>query len=216
MIFLDDHRRAMNTRTKHFKKYYKILENHDWYCGKCDKDIEGINDELIYLGEYDVVGHVHDYEKGSIFPVYQRVSKGIIKVHPCMFMDDIPQLQKLIKNINISSDAQIDKIKDRDGNQCQLCGFDDRRGLVVHHIIPRRSPFVIKSTIRNPINCITICANCHRIAHYIMEHGDNEMIKRMNQFMMVLNGWRGRYVESGLMHFESMKKIREYNKMKKI
>lgn len=190
MIFITDRRMTLKRNNQHFRKHYKPLENKKWYCGKCDTLIDGENDDLIYLGEYDVVAHLHDHVKGELTPVYQYIGEGKVKGHPCLWMEDIPQIQKLIKNTLINSHKQISKIKARDNFQCQVCGFDDEMALEVHHIVPRTSPFVSENFIKSPLNCITLCANCHRIAQKTLMNGTinerGDSVKRLGE----INGWR--------------------------
>lgn len=208
MIFLNDRRIGFKQNSKHFKKHYKPLENKTWYCGHCDNQIKGSNDDLIYLGEYDVVAHLHDKTKGEFTPVYEALSGGLIKSHCVIWIEDIPQIQKLIKNTFMKSDNQTSQIKARDGFKCQLCGFDEDMALEVHHIVPKSSPFVPESFIRNPINCITLCANCHRITQSILRDGfDHEREKSVKE-MGEINGWNMKWFDE--MFYESHEVFKEY------
>jgi len=190
MIFINDRRMTMKRRSKHFKKHYKPLESKKWYCGECDSLIDGDDNDLIYLGELDVVTHLHDYVKGKLTPVYEWLGNGKVKHHCCLWIEDIPQIQKLIENTLIKSDASTKEIKGRDGYVCQLCGFDEEMALEVHHIVPRSSPFVPKNFIKSPLNCITLCANCHRIAQKTLMYGSDAERRDSVKQLGELNGWR--------------------------
>lgn len=63
------------------------------------------------------------------------------------------------------------KVKERDNHKCQKCGMTEEehrkkfgRGLVVHHIIPRRL-FTDKDKADSPFNLITLCDKCHLEIH---------------------------------------------------
>ena len=104
-------------------------------------------------------------------------------------------------------------IKERDNNCCQLCGETNVRTLNVHHIVPRKSPFVTNSFINSPINQITLCANCHRIEHYVLEHGDKLEREAHVKRMFDINGLNYRKDKLGEYLYESMDVIKEYNKI---
>jgi len=198
LIFLDGMRMPIKRHTAHFKEHFAVLENEDWYCGICDKTIPGNDNNLIYFGEQDLVNHNHNPPITSInFKI--SIKEG---VRCCGFIGGMPkQIDKLIKNTYIKTDSNTNEIKLRDGYKCQICGFDDSRALEVHHIVPRSSPFIVKSFIRSPLNCITLCANCHRIAQSILRDGyDKEREESVKQ-MGKLNGWNMKWFDS--MYYES-------------
>jgi 5-methylcytosine-specific restriction endonuclease McrA len=50
----------------------------------------------------------------------------------------------------------------RDGFRCVACGFSIRSTLAVHHIIPKSL-----GGRDHEANLKTLCANCHRIVHWL-------------------------------------------------
>jgi len=56
----------------------------------------------------------------------------------------------------------VPKALRRDGKRCQACGTSARPVLAVHHIIP--VTLGGRDVLRN---LITLCANCHRIVHWL-------------------------------------------------
>lgn len=183
MYFLDYER-------KKIKDYHSAQEliKKVWYCPQCDKNIPGESDELIYLAEYDFVFHIENQPQCEINQVFEVISKNKIRRYGMVPFPKIEKLEKLIKNSTINGDTNRDLILRRDGYKCQLCGWTDERVLMVHHIIPRSSPFKDKEYIRDPINLITLCANCHRAAHHIMKYGSDADRSEMNSYLIRLNG----------------------------
>lgn len=57
------------------------------------------------------------------------------------------------------TNAERKKIYRRDGFRCALCGND--RYLQIHHIVPRSQG----GPGNNPANLITLCSDCHALAH---------------------------------------------------
>ena len=51
-------------------------------------------------------------------------------------------------------------------SECELCGNEDPRVLCVHHKTP-----IAKGGTNNEGNLQTLCANCHKIAHFEMGGG---------------------------------------------
>ena len=123
-------------------------------------------------------------------------------------MNKIIKLKKLLKNKEITKTNAPQKIKERDGNCCQLCGQTDLRTLNVHHIVPRKSPFILKSFIHSPINQITLCANCHKIEHYVLTHGDTTERKEHVKRLLCINGfnWDDNLDDSYYAPIEDIKK----------
>jgi hypothetical protein len=212
MLFLDDTRIKFNRKTDYFKTYFKPLENTKWYCGYCDKIIHGEYDDLVYLGECDAVFHIHNIETGEMCPANKMINSRECNVNPCIKAPNIPKLSKLLKNIKIKSDGQISQIKARDNFKCQLCGFDDDRALEVHHIIPKISPFVSELFKRDPINCITLCANCHRIVQKTLNHGSDVERRDIVLKLGEINGWLLKWVNP--VWYENLEKMRYYSKIK--
>lgn len=210
MIFLDDMRMPIKRHTKYFKKHLQPLEDKEWCCPTCDQIIPGSDNDLIYFGEQDFVGHKHDTDDFPLtFPPFNLPQKCGV----CAFVGEMPkQIEKLIQNTYIKTGSNVDQIKARDNFQCQICGFDDRRALEVHHIVPRSSPFVIKSFIRSPLNCITLCANCHRINQYILRYGEDWEREQSVKEMGDLNGWNMKWFDS--MFYESHQIFKEYKDIK--
>jgi len=61
-------------------------------------------------------------------------------------------------------DSIRDKVRDRDGYACQICGVDEKdlhRGLDVHHIIPKRKFDNVEESNRLN-NLISLCNSCHK------------------------------------------------------
>lgn len=170
--------------------------------------------KLIYLGEYDLVYSIADLEKGVLYIAPKRTGKD--RVHwitgPLLNRIEIPMLKKLLKNKGITKTNASKLIKERDNNCCQLCGETDVRTLNVHHIVPRKSPFIFKSFIDSPINQITLCANCHRIEHYVLENGDENERKEHVKKMFMINGYNWKDTLADV-YYASMEDIRRYNKI---
>jgi hypothetical protein len=59
---------------------------------------------------------------------------------------------------------------------------------------------------------ITLCANCHRIEHHVLEHGSKSERKAHVEKMFDINGlhYRGKIGEH---LYESIEVIKEYNKI---
>lgn len=55
-----------------------------------------------------------------------------------------------------------DRVKRRDDDTCQGCGCTERRVLHAHHIVPKSEA---PDDALNIENGITLCANCHALAH---------------------------------------------------
>lgn len=148
------------------------------------------SDNLIYLQEVDIVYSIYDLEKGLLLKAPIRLTGDVIRnVGPVCWELYIPQLKKLLKNRFITKSNAGKQIKERDCFTCQLCGEQDKRVLNTHHIVPRSSPFTSKSFIDSPVNQITLCANCHTIEHYILEHGSRAEIRSHVKRMFEVNGY---------------------------
>ena len=67
----------------------------------------------------------------------------------------------------------IDAYKEK--NKCQNCGIDDYRVLDFHHLRDKEfnisefyhNHFGLNRLIKEIEKCIVICANCHRIEHFM-------------------------------------------------
>lgn len=172
------------------------------------------SEKLVYLGEHDLVYSIADLDKGILFIAPKRMGKDTVRwiTGPLLNIIEIPQLKKLLKNNGVNKTNASKKIKERDENRCQLCGETDVRVLNVHHIVPRKSPFVTEEFIHSPINQITLCANCHKIEHHVLEHGSKSEREAHVKKMFDINGLH--YMNKIGEHFyESMGVIKNYNKM---
>ncbi len=170
------------------------------------------SDNLIYLREMDLVYSIYDLKKGLLLRAPWKIGKNYIQnwVTPCIEII-IPQLTKLLKNKEITKSNASKKIKERDNNRCQLCGESDIRTLNVHHIVPRISPFADKKFIDSPINQITLCANCHRIEHFVLENGSKAERREHVKRMFEINGYG--FNSIGDIHetmYESMDVLKRY------
>ena len=185
----------------------------DWKTG--EYHFEGYDSpKLIYLGEHDLVYSIADLKKGILVIAPKRNGEDTCSwiTGPLLNVIEIPMLERLLKNKRITKTNAPLKVKERDGNCCQLCGETDIRTLNVHHIVPRKSPFVIDSFIHSPLNQITLCANCHRIEHHVLEHGSEAEREEHVRRMFDINGlnYGGKLGE----HFyESMDVIKRYNQI---
>lgn len=203
MIFLDDMRISIKRDKDYFHKYYEWMEREKWYCPICKDYINGDNNSLIYLGEQDHVNHIHNKF------IYKQDLEYDHKSRVCGFVGDIPQIYKLIDNTSIKTDGQTKKIVARDGFKCQVCGYDDKRALEVHHIVPRSSPFVADYFKRDPINCITLCANCHRIHQKILRDGGSGERQEAVRLLGDLNGWNMKWFDINF--YESHKIFKKFS-----
>lgn len=169
-----------------------------------------VSERLIYFKEWDLIYSVVDLEKGVLS--YAPKKNGKCYVTPELYKIEIPSLKKLLKNKEITKSNAPDLIKERDGYVCQLCGETDVRTLNVHHIVPRKSPFVVNDFIDSPLNQITLCSNCHRIEHHVLKYGSIEERKEHVKRLFMINGfnWK-RGVSSGF--YASMDEIRQWNKI---
>ena len=191
---------------------YLIIE--DWENGEYHFEKHD-SEKLIYLGEHDLVYSIADLNKGVLFIAPKRMGEDTVRwiTGPLLNIIQIPQLKKLLKNKGITKTNASKQIKERDNHCCQLCGETDERGLNVHHIVPRKSPFVTESFIHSPINQITLCANCHRIEHHVLEHGSKSERKAHVEKMFDINGLHYRNDKLGEHFYESMEVIKNYNKI---
>lgn len=184
-------------------------ENEEYHFEDCNSS------KLIYLGEYDLVYSIADLEKGILFIAPKRTGEDTVSwiTGPLLNRIEIPLLKRLLKNKGINKTNASKRIKERDNNRCQLCGESDKRVLNVHHIVPRKSPFVTDSFIHSPINQITLCANCHRIEHHVLEHGNKSEREAHVKKMFDINGLHYRNDKLGEHFYESMEVIKNYNKI---
>lgn len=168
---------------------YKNLEKKTYLCSGCEQEIKGTSNELVYHKETDLVYHIHDKEKGILRLVFE-LKNGKIRICAVALPPKL-NLKRLIANTEIKSySSGAKKIKERDDNKCQLCGNDDHRVLQVHHMVPRSNPFYVNFLKEDPINCITLCRNCHGIQHYILQNGDTKERQKAFTKMALINGWR--------------------------
>ena len=168
------------------------------------------SENLIYLGEMDLVYSIYNLNEGLLLRAPYKKREGYIQpwIAPVKF--EIPHLKRLLKNKGITKSNASEKIKERDDNHYQLCGETDIRTLNVHHIIPRASPFFHDSFINSPLNQITLCANCHRIEHWVMEHGISNERKEHVKKMFDINGAHFRGGELHELHYAPMSEIKKY------
>jgi hypothetical protein len=57
-------------------------------------------------------------------------------------------------------------VMERDGHRCVACGFDLSYALAIHHVVP-----VGQGGLDTKSNLRTLCANCHRIVHWLSAAG---------------------------------------------
>lgn len=169
------------------------------------------SNNIIYLGEKDLTYSITDLEKGLITRAPYRIGDGIQSWIALPIQITIPNLKRILRNKGINKTNAPMKIKERDDHTCQLCGETDRRTLNVHHIIPRKSPFFSKSFINSPMNQITLCANCHRIEHYVLENGSSTERRKHVKRMFEING--AHFWKLDRLHYAPMDEIKKYNQM---
>ena len=171
------------------------------------------SDRLVYLGEHDLCYSIYDLEKGLLTRSPYKTRPGMIQSWITTQLTlEIPHLKKLVKNQWVKGKYVPEKIKERDNYTCQLCGENDVRVLNVHHIVPRKSPFITKDFIHSPLNQITLCANCHRIEHHILRYGNGDERKEHVKRMLCINGFNWtRYTNSA--YYMPIKDIEKWNKI---
>ncbi|ATZ60066.1 hypothetical protein BK798_06325 [Methanobrevibacter smithii] len=192
------------------KKEFLVIDNYNPY----EYHFEPYqSDNLIYLAEKDLTYSIKDLKNGLIVRAPYRVGKDYIQsvIDPCIELK-IPQLTKILKNRGITKTNASEKIKERDDCCCQLCGETDFRTLNVHHIVPRKSPFIPESFIHSPMNQITLCANCHSIEHYVLRNEDATERKEHIKRMLCINGfnWKDNLDDS---YYAPIKDITRENKI---
>lgn len=69
-------------------------------------------------------------------------------------------INKVSKKRIFVTEETYKKVYERDKGICQLCGTS--QNLQLHHIVYRSEN---KQLINEPINCIMLCNNCHRLVH---------------------------------------------------
>lgn len=191
-------------------KEYLIID--DWENGEYHFE-EYDSEKLIYLSEYDLVYSIADLEKGILYTAPKRTGKDTVHwiTGPLINIIEIPQLKKLLKNKMINKTNASTKIKERDDDCCQLCGESDYRTLNVHHIVPRKSPFIHKSFIHSPMNQITLCANCHSIEHHVMRYGNDDERREHVERLFRLNGFNWDKYHRNSEYYISIKEIEAWN-----
>ena len=171
------------------------------------------SDKLVYLGEHDLCYSIYDLEKGLLTRSPYKTGPGMIQNWiTTQITLEIPQLKKLLANKWINKSNASNKIKERDGDCCQLCGESDFRTLNVHHIVPRKSPFFDKDFINSPINQITLCSNCHSIEHHILRYGNADERKEHVKKLFELNGFNWGHFNRSDVFYAPIKEIERYNK----
>jgi DEAD/DEAH box helicase domain-containing protein len=131
------------------------------------------------LGELLVTSKVVGYQKIRWF-THERLGNGIVNLPPThlntigywISLDDAT-VETLKENMLWHSGpndygSDWDKIRqrviNRDGNRCQVCGSKGHaQPLHVHHIQPFRS-FTSRETANQLQNLVTLCPTCHRLA----------------------------------------------------
>ena len=191
-----------------YKKEFLVIDNYDFN----EYHFEPYSsDNLIYLEEKDLTYSIKDLEKGLIVRAPYKIGKDHLQsvMDPCIELK-IPHLIKILKNKEVTKSNAHEKIKERDDYRCQLCGKKDFRTLNVHHIVPKKSPFVQKSFIHSPLNQITLCANCHSIEHYILRNGNAAERRDHIKRMLCINGfnWKDNWDDS---YYAPIKDITEWN-----
>lgn len=192
------------------KKEFLVVDNYDPF----EYHFEPYeSDNLVYLGEKDLTYSIKDLEKGLLVRAPYKVDENHIQSWIVRFIEfTIPQLKKILENKGITKTNAPIQIKERDNNRCQLCGETDIRTLNVHHIVPRKSPFITKDFIHSPMNQITLCANCHRIEHYVLKHGNEAERKEHVARLFEINGFDVEgHLNSGF--YAPVKDIRKWNKI---
>ncbi|OEC87859.1 MULTISPECIES: HNH endonuclease signature motif containing protein [Methanobacterium] len=227
MIILKSDRTTSNISPE----FREELEQSLWYCSECDAEIKGTSSLLVYLGEEDRIYHLHFNLQGLddihiVFrdvPLYEQRKlcanryEYLIEFENEKFKSDINGIPKeqfinLLKNAEIKSDNNTAKIRERDNNQCKICGFNDERALQVHHIIPKINPFFQTELIRDPINCITLCANCHRIIHHTYINGTDSEREKIVKSLLELNGFNVKWIDDYM--WDSLETCRKWRMFK--
>lgn len=203
MYFIFEDRSPVNTKKE--RSYLLELEQEKWYDPYSKEFISGKDNRFLYMMESDYV-YSMNIKNGTIVPALRK-NKGC-PIPP--IEQQIPKLERLIKNCHIFNDNR-DKILERDKYKCQSCGHDDYRTLAVHHIVPRSSPFMVKSFIRSAMNVITLCSNCHSKHHYIMKHGLVDEREAEIKRLLLLNGFNMKGFDEE--YYIGMDEINEYNKL---
>lgn len=76
---------------------------------------------------------------------------------------------------------------------CEVCGFDDKRAIHAHHIIPKTDPNCTDHTS----NLAFVCANCHNLIHsneiiiegrYLTTNGNKLFWHRQNESFTIIPG----------------------------
>ena len=96
---------------------------------------------------------------------------------------------------------QIDRIKTKQkyttllGNECKICGENDIKCLIFHHVNPKEKEntvsFLIRTTcydkmIKEVKKCMLVCSNCHRIIHRSLIKSPNINTKRKRKYKFEL------------------------------
>lgn len=196
------------------QKEYKNLERKEYWCWECDKNFDGTSEELVYHKDTDIIYHIRDLERGMLDQVFETRNEKTVMMAALVHSFRIPQLKKLIANENIKkhshSSSTKKKIRERDENCCQLCGNDDLRVLEVHHLVPRANPFKNDMWKEDPINCITLCQNCHAIQHYILINGNDKERRDSFTKLALINGRKKDGINGD--DYTNMEEINEWNK----
>lgn len=201
MIFLDSERNIVKKSKVKKTTDWLNLETKDFVEYKVDKVkgdeivpfeiISGKSNNLIYLQEEDFVFSIVNVDEGKICFAPRVINKKKMLVQPqapLPYVKYIPNLKKVLYNEIVPKSNYRDYILKRDEYKCQLCGFDDIRALQVHHIVQRLNPFIGEDFIDSPMNLITLCANCHRIQHKILDDGSKSERKESVKKMFDING----------------------------
>ena len=80
------------------------------------------------------------------------------------------------------SSLLVEQVKKRDGHTCKACGFFFHNQIVhVHHLDPiseRKS-----STTTTADDLITLCPNCHYLAHYYLRQRNGNLFKQLSHLL---------------------------------
>jgi 5-methylcytosine-specific restriction protein B len=79
------------------------------------------------------------------------------------------------------SAALVREVKERDKKTCRACGFYFKGEIVhAHHLDPLAERERRKST---PNDFVTLCPNCHYLAHYYLRQNNGEIFKQCTQLL---------------------------------
>jgi hypothetical protein len=114
-------------------------------------------------------------KKGKRERIFASIQKEIQEEETAYPLEDDEGRRIEVKGSRLQrSSALVKKVKVRDDYTCQACGFEFHKQIVhVHHLDPLAER---KRTKTTEDDLITLCPNCHYLAHYFLrdkKHGDS-------------------------------------------